>query len=121
LSARDINPLVAELARAKRRMDRIGGMLVAAEARHRAAADALDRAIQDACRPLRAPPAVPPLRFGRAPEVPETRPNVLAVVQQLRNSAPGQQSAAIVNGYRVMRCGRCGNLGHTRVKCKVTP
>lgn len=100
MSATDFNAMVAEVARTKRRVDRIGGLLIDAERQHGAAVDALDRAIRDAC-------AAPAAQLPR-PAIKLTLPRATTV---LAISAP------MIDEHQSVRCGICRVPGHNARTC----
>lgn len=101
MSAPDFNALVAKVARAKRRVDRVGGLLVESERRYEATVAELDRAIRAACAP---------------PAPAQAEPDVERVIPMPR-AAIAPQSAPTVDDRRSLRCGLCRRAGHNSRTC----
>lgn len=128
MSARDFNALVLEVARRKRRMDRIGGLLLAAEEAYQLSVGELDRAIVEECKPITAPVAhqPSPLRFGRGIEavVPPPAPSLEALSTGVHTAFAGEQWLAQVRERAAERktrrsptCSHCRRQGHNRFRC----
>jgi len=102
----DFNALVEDLAKKKRRMDRVGALLMASEAAYANAARSLELAIARECRARgENHDAAVHLAWERRAE---------AHVAETPVEKPEPQSAPIVDDHRSIRCGRCKGEGHNK-------